>query len=106
MRFATFLLAVNRTAEMLNEYEAQVRRSEQMRTLTVLGASIAHQLRNAVTGCRMALDLHAAECQSADDSECLDVAKRQLRLMESQLQRFLRVGKAPEQLVNARRGPG
>jgi signal transduction histidine kinase len=92
-------LAVNRTAEMLDEYEAQVRRSEQMRTLTVLGASIAHQLRNAVTGCRMALDLHASECSAADDGECLDVAKRQLRLMESQLQRFLRVGKAPTQMV-------
>jgi signal transduction histidine kinase len=87
-------VAVNRTAEMLDEYEAQVRRSEQMRTLTVLGASIAHQLRNAVTGCRMALDLHAS-----DDGECLDVAKRQLRLMESQLQRFLRVGKAPAPMV-------
>jgi signal transduction histidine kinase len=92
-------VAVNRTAEMLDEYEAQVRRSEQMRTLTVLGASIAHQLRNAVTGCRLALDLHASECSAAEDSECLDVGKRQLRLMESQLQRFLRVGKAPAQMV-------
>jgi signal transduction histidine kinase len=91
--------AVNRTAEMLTEYEQQVRQSEQMRTLTVLGASIAHQLRNAVTGCRMALDLHSAECRSADSAECLDVAKRQLQLMESQLQRFLRVGKQPTKLI-------
>jgi signal transduction histidine kinase len=91
--------AVNRTAEMLAEYEEQVRRSEQMRTLTVLGASIAHQLRNAVTGCRMALDLHVAENGSGESAECLDVAKRQLRLMESQLQRFLRVGRRPQQLV-------
>lgn len=88
--------AVNRTAAMLAEYEQQVRRSEQMRTLSIVGASIAHQLRNAVTGCRMALDLHAAECRTADDEECLVVAKRQLKLMESQLQRFLRVGKRPE----------
>lgn len=88
--------AVNRTAAMLAEYEQQVRRSEQMRTLSIVGASIAHQLRNAVTGCRMALDLHAAECKTADDEACLVVAKRQLKLMESQLQRFLRVGKRPE----------
>jgi signal transduction histidine kinase len=66
-----------------------------MRTLTMLGASIAHQLRNAVTGCRMALDLHANECGADDDGECLEVAKRQLQLMESQLQRFLRIGKRP-----------
>jgi signal transduction histidine kinase len=84
---------------MLNEYEKQVRRSEQMRTLTVLGASIAHQLRNAATGCRMALDLHAAECKEKESRECLDVARRQLRLMESQLQRFLRVGREPAELM-------
>ena len=97
--------AVNRTAEMLTDYEQQVRRSEQMRTLTVLGASIAHQLRNAVTGCRMALDLHTAELSAdsargaSDNRECLEVAQRQLRLMESQLQRFLRLGKRPAELV-------
>lgn len=91
--------AVNRTAAMLAEFEQQVRRSEQMRTLSIVGASIAHQLRNAVTGCRMALDLHATECRTADDEECLVVAKRQLKLMESQLQRFLRIGKRPEVLT-------
>jgi signal transduction histidine kinase len=91
--------AVNRTAEMLADYEQQVRRSEQMKTLSVLGASLAHQLRNAVTGCRMALDLHATDCPASDRGECLDVARRQLTLMESQLQRFLRIGKRPTELV-------
>jgi signal transduction histidine kinase len=91
-------VAVNRTAAMLAEYEQQVRQSEQMRTLTVLGASIAHQLRNAVTGCRMALDLHDAACPAKEGNECLEVAGRQLRLMESQLQRFLRIGKRPTKL--------
>jgi signal transduction histidine kinase len=91
--------AVNRMAVMLAEYEGQVRKSEQMRTLTILGASIAHQLRNAATGCRMALDLHADECHAAESRECLNVARRQLRLMESQLQRFLRVGKEPAEIV-------
>jgi signal transduction histidine kinase len=97
--------AVNRTAEMLADYEQQVRHSEQMRTLNVLGASIAHQLRNAVTGCRMALDLHTADYAAGsprgphESSECLDVAKRQLQLMETQLQRFLRIGKRPTELV-------
>jgi signal transduction histidine kinase len=92
-------VAVNRTAEMLTDYEQQVRRSEQMRTLTMLGASIAHQIRNAATGCRMALDLHAADCAASDHGESLDVAKRQLQLMESQIQRFLRIGKQPAKLV-------
>src|SRR5262249_15069797 len=51
-----------------------------------------------VTGCRMALDLHAAECPAREGDECLEVAGRQLRLMESQLQRFLRIGKRPTKI--------
>ena len=86
--------AVNRTAEMLADYEQQVRRTEQMRTVSLLGAGLAHEMRNAATGCRMALDLHAEKCNpQQNDDESLFVAKRQLRLMESQLQRFLRAGK-------------
>lgn len=85
--------AVNRTAEMLADYEQQVRRTEQMRTVALLGAGLAHEMRNAATGCRMALDLHAEKCSAENDAESLFVAKRQLRLMESQLQRFLRAGK-------------
>ncbi len=86
-------LAVNRTAEMLAEYEQQVRRTEQVRAVALLGAGLAHEMRNAATGCRMALDLHAQSCNGGDADETLSVAKRQLRLMESQLQRFLRAGK-------------
>jgi signal transduction histidine kinase len=93
--FRDLSLAVNRTAELLADYERQVRRSEQMRTLSLLGASVVHQVRNAATGCRMAIDLHRDACGAEDDGESLDVAHRQLRLMESQLQRFLRIGKEP-----------
>lgn len=88
-------IAVNRTAELLADYERQVRRTEQIRTVAMLGASLAHEMRNAATGCRMALDLHAENCLAHGDEETLVVAKRQLRLMESQLQRLLQIGKAP-----------
>jgi signal transduction histidine kinase len=94
--------AVNRMAEMLAEYENQVRRTEQMRTVALLGAGLAHEMRNAATGCRMALDLHAEKCNSPNDAESLFVAKRQLRLMESQLQRFLRAGKPLDESVKSR----
>ncbi len=87
-------IAINRTAEMLADYERQVRRTEQTRTAALLGASLAHEMRNAATGCLMALDLHAEGCPGANEEESLAVAKRQLRLMESQLQRLLQVGKA------------
>ena len=85
--------AVNRMATMLANYEQEVRRTERMRTLALLGGGIAHQLRNSATGCALAVDLHASECPSGSSSSTLDVAKRQLRLMEEYLQRFLQLGK-------------
>lgn len=85
-------LAVNRMSEMLTGYEQQVRRHEKLRTLGRLGGGIAHQLRNAVTGCRLAIELHGRECSHPAD-EGLAVARQQLDLMEEYLQRFLSLGK-------------
>ena len=85
--------AINEAARRLTDYERQVRRAEQTRTLALLGAGLAHELRNAATGCLMAIDLHAETCESCQADESLTVAKRQLRLMESQLQRFLKTGR-------------
>ncbi|MCC6492160.1 MAG: HAMP domain-containing histidine kinase [Pirellulales bacterium] len=86
--FRDLSLAVNQTASRLADYERQVRQTEQMRTAALLGAGLAHDLRNAATGCRMALDLHAESCPSAG-GETVAVAKRQLQLMENHLQRLL-----------------
>jgi signal transduction histidine kinase len=86
--------AINRMAQMLARYEDQVRRAERLRTLGQLGGGIAHQMRNAATGCRMALDLHRRDCPPGIDFESLDVAGRQLTLMEKYLQRFLTLGRA------------
>ncbi len=80
-------VSINRMTERLGQYEREVRRNEQLRTLSQLGAGMAHQLRNAATGSRMAIELHQRQCTTAVES--LDVALRQLRLMESYLQRFL-----------------
>lgn len=89
---ADLATAINRMTEMLAQYEDEVRRSERLRTLGQLGGGIAHQLRNSVTGCRMALDLHRRRCQGGDGEESLNVAVRQLGLMEAYLQRFLKHG--------------
>ncbi len=83
---------VNRMAEMLARYEEEVRRRERLRTLGQLGGGIAHQMRNAATGCRMALDLHRRQLPHAGDDENLNVAVRQLELMETYLRRFLTLG--------------
>lgn len=81
--------AINRMSDMLSHYEDEVRRNEQLRTLGQLGGGIAHQMRNAVTGCCLALELHRRECPRQGEGESLDVAVRQLRLMERFLRRFL-----------------
>jgi signal transduction histidine kinase len=84
-------VSINRMTERLSRYEREVRRSEQLRTLSQLGAGMAHQLRNAATGSRMAIELHQRQCGEAVQS--LEVALRQLRLMESYIQRFLALGR-------------
>jgi len=94
--------AVNHMAEMLALYERKIRHTEQVRTLGQLGGALAHQLRNSVTGARMAVDLHRAECPAPDQDEGLEVATRQLLLMERYLQKFLSLGarprRAPEEI--------
>ena len=88
-------ISINHMAERLGRYENEVRRHEQLRTLGQLGAGLAHQLRNAATGGRMAIELHQMHCsakENEEDRETLEVALRQLRLMESYLQRFLALG--------------
>jgi signal transduction histidine kinase len=89
-------LAVNRMAALLARYEEQVRRTERLRTLGQLGGGLAHQMRNAATGCRMALDLHRRSCESGQTDENLSVAERQLTLMEQHLRRFLALGRAED----------
>jgi len=84
-------VAVNQTAARLSEYEQHIRQTEQVRTVAMLGAGLAHEMRNAATGCRLAVDLHAENCPIMDD-DTLGVAKSQLQLMESRLQSFLQLG--------------
>ncbi|HLA84001.1 MAG TPA: HAMP domain-containing sensor histidine kinase [Thermoguttaceae bacterium] len=85
--------SINRMTERLGRYEEEVRRHERLRVLGQLGAGMAHQLRNAATGARMAVELHQQETPGAAEDESLGIAMRQLRLMESHLQRFLSLGR-------------
>ena len=85
-------LSINRMVEQLTRYEQQVRRSERLKTLGQLGAGLAHQLRNWLTGARMAIQVHARECPLGEQDESTEMALRQLGLMESYLKRFLMLG--------------
>jgi signal transduction histidine kinase len=83
--------SINRMTAQLADYEGEVRRSERLKTLGQLGAAMAHQLRNAATGGRMAIELHRRDCPAGAADESLEVALRQLRLMESYLRQFLSI---------------
>lgn len=82
-------LDVNRMSDMLIDYEAQVRKTEQVRTMGQLARGIAHQLRNSATGAIMALDLHREQCPLNEMDESLEIVHRQLQLIAKYLQRFL-----------------
>jgi signal transduction histidine kinase len=70
-----------------------VQRSERLRLLGQVSGGLAHQLRNGLTGARLALQLYARECQGRTDTAALDVALRQLTLLETNLKRFLDLGR-------------
>ena len=86
-------ISINHMTKTLSHYEQSVRQNERLRTLGQLGAGMAHQLRNSATGAWMAVELHQRQCPAGAGSESLAVALRQLRLMESYLQRFLTLGR-------------
>ncbi|RMF91618.1 MAG: sensor histidine kinase [Planctomycetota bacterium] len=89
--------SINQMTERLAQYRDALRRAEQLRVVDHLAASLAHQLRNAVTGALFAVEIHADECPAvSSDDDSLDVARRQLELMENYLRRFLELGRHGE----------
>lgn len=87
---------INALAERLDEMRRAIGRSERLALLGQLSGGLTHDLRNDVTGAKMAVQLHRRSCRHGD-VESLDVALRQLALTEEHLQRFLVAGQ-PEQL--------
>lgn len=87
-------VSIDRMTQQLRDYQQQALRNERLRTLGQLGAALAHQLRNSATGARMAIELHGLSCAEGEQSETIQVALRQLSLMESYLQRFLTLGRS------------
>jgi signal transduction histidine kinase len=85
--------AINEMAARLARFEETLRSSERLRLLGQVSGGLAHQLRNGITGAKLAVQLHARAVPATED---LDVALRQLTLMEIHLKRFLDLGKATE----------
>jgi signal transduction histidine kinase len=85
--------AVNRMSAQLRQMQQEIRRSERAALIAQFAAGLAHQLRNAVAGARMAVQLHARRCPAEGADRSLDVALRQLSLTEEQVKGLLSLGR-------------
>jgi len=89
---------VNQMSSTLASLRDSLVAGERQRLLGQLAAGFAHELRNAITGSRLAIDLHRRRCLlSATDStprdDSLTVAIRQLDILEEEVRGLLAVGR-------------
>lgn len=82
--------AVDTMATELRQLWNQVNHQQSEKLLHQIAGGMAHQLRNSLTGARMAVELHAKQCESADD-EGIGVAIHQIEVAEDYVRRLLLV---------------
>ena len=89
--------AVNSMSHQLRSLWQEVNRQQSQKLLHQLAAGMAHQLRNTLTGARLALELHQANGTSDDRGEEVEVALREMLVAEEYIQRILVVGSGQQQ---------
>jgi signal transduction histidine kinase len=85
--------SINHLCARLREMQRTIRETERSRLLAQFAAGLAHQLRNALTGARMSVQLHARRHPASAGDRSLDVATRQLAIVEEQVKGLLSLGK-------------
>jgi signal transduction histidine kinase len=85
--------SVNEMAQRLARFQETVEQTERLRLLGQVSGGLAHQLRNGLTGARLAVQLFLREASGAVDASALEVALRQLTLLETHVKRFLDLGR-------------
>jgi len=83
--------AVDHMASQLKKLWQEVDRQQKVKLLHQIASGMAHQLRNTLTGARMAMELHQQSCPATDCDE-IDVAIRQTEVAEDYVRRLLLVG--------------
>ena len=86
--------SVNDMAQQLSRFQETIKATERLRLLGQVSGGLAHQLRNGIAGAKLALQLHGREHAGEEVPESMQVALRQLALMENFLKRFFDLGKA------------
>jgi signal transduction histidine kinase len=85
--------SINLMCDQLQQMRQTIRQSERTRVLAQLGAGLAHQLRNSLTGARMSVQLHVRRFPTRPGDETLNVALRQLAMTEEQVKGLLSLGR-------------
>ncbi len=86
--------SINDMAQQLSRFQETLKATERLRLLGQVSGGLAHQLRNGIAGAKLALQLHGRERAGEEAPESIQVALRQLALMENYLKRFFDLGKA------------
>ena len=82
--------AVDSMASQLSRLWSQINRQQSEKLLHQIAGGMAHQLRNSLTGARMAVEMHAQQCSAAED-EGIAVAIAQMEVAEDYVRRLLLV---------------
>ncbi len=85
--------SINHMCIQLKNMQRTIRDTERSGLLAQLAAGLAHQLRNALTGARMSVQLHARRYPPPADDQTLSVALRQLAITEEQVKGLLSLGR-------------
>jgi len=85
--------SINHLCVQLREMQRTIRETERSRLLAQFAAGLAHQLRNALTGARMSVQLHARRHPAPAGDQSLSVAVRQLAMTEEQVKGLLSLGR-------------
>jgi signal transduction histidine kinase len=83
--------AVDSMSRQLNQLWEQVNRQQREKLVHQIAGGLAHQMRNTLTGSRLAMELHQRECPNRDHDD-IAIAIRQLDTAEDYVRRMLQVG--------------
>ena len=81
--------SVSQMNQQLGSMWTTLERQQGEKLLHQVAGGLAHQLRNSITGARMAVELHQGDCDHAEES--LNIAVSQLELTEQHIRRLLLV---------------
>jgi len=87
--------SANELSQRLDGMQQELVRVQRLELLSQLSGGLAHQLRNSITGARLAIQMHAKQCQT-DPTGMLRTALAQLKLTEQQVEAVLSLRKGPE----------